>query len=150
MAAKQGFCWNVRFVLDIRIRIRIRNRLFSKCTGNTLIIWSHTSMQNNNEGPITKLWRGSLWLCAYIHIYTYTNIHILTYIHIYILHAMYSNRLFWAPANCTARNPTAKSRGSREPRDQACMLIVSPRNLTDNPAELLLWCPSNLRATGKI
>ena len=41
-------------------------------------------MQNNNEGPITKLWRGSLWLCAYIHIYTYTHIYILTYIYIYI------------------------------------------------------------------
>ena len=55
------------------IRIRIRNRLFSECTGNTLIIWSHTSM-----------------------------------------------------------------------------LIVSPRNLTGNSAELLPWCPSNLRAMGKI
>ena len=62
---------------------------------------------------------------------------------------MYSNRLFWAPVNCAARNPTAKSRGSRELRDQACMLIVSPRKLTGNSAELLPWCPSNLRAIGK-
>ena len=89
----------------------------------------------------------------YIHTYTYTHIyiHIHIYIHTYtyILHAMYSNRLFWAPVNCAARNPTAKSRGSREPRDQTCMLIVSPRNLTGNSAELLPWCPSNLRAIGK-
>ena len=35
-------------------QIRIRNRLFSECTGNILIIWSHTTMQNNDEGPITK------------------------------------------------------------------------------------------------
>ena len=127
------------------------------------MIWSHTSMQNNDEDSITKQWRGSLRLFAHIHIYilTYTHIHILTYIYIhthtyryiytytYILHAMYSNRLFWAPVNCAARNPTAKSRGSREPRDQTCMLIVSPRNLTGNSAELLSWCPSNLRAIGK-
>ena len=119
-------------------------------------------MQNNDEDPITKPWRGSLRLFAYIHIYiyihtyTYTHIYIHIHIHIhtytYILHAMYSNRLFWAPVNCAASNPTAKSRGSREPRDQTCMLIVSPRNPTGNSAELLqllLWCPSNLRAIGK-
>ena len=96
-------------VLVPYFRIRIRNRLFSECTGNTLIIWSHTSMQKNNDaGPITKLWRGSLRLFAYIHIYTYTHTHTHThiYIYIYILHAMYSNRLFWAPVNCAARvNP---------------------------------------------
>ena len=92
-------------------------------------------MQNNDEDPITIQWRGSLRLFAHTHIYihTYTHIHILTYIYIYtyiytytyVLHAMYSNRLFWAPVNCAARNPTAKSRGSREPRDQTCILIVS-------------------------
>ena len=87
-------------ILIFRIRIRIRNRLFSECTGNTLIIWSHTSMQNNEEDPITIQWRGSLRLFAhahththththiyiyiYIYIYTYTHIHILTYIYIYI------------------------------------------------------------------
>ena len=59
---------------------------------------------------------------------------------------MYYNRLFRAPVSCAARNPTAKSRRSREPRDQACMLIVSPQNLTGNSAELLPWCLSNLRA----
>ena len=100
-----------------RIRIRIRNRSFSKCTGNTLIIWSHTS----------------------IHTYKYT----------YILHAMYSNILMRTPVSCAARNPTAKSRGSREPRDQACMLIVFPRNRTDNSAEMLPRCLFNLRAIGK-
>ena len=84
-----------------------------------------------------------IYIITHIHILTYTYIYI--YIYTYILHAMYSNRLFWAPVNCAARNPTAKSRGSREPRDQACMLIVSPRNLTGNSAELLPWCPSNLR-----
>ena len=93
----------------------------------------------------------------HIHIHTYTYIiyiHIYTYKHIYISHAMYSNRLFRAPVSCAARNPTAKSRGSPEPRDQAyqaCMLIVSPRSLTGNSTELLLlpWCLSNLRAIGK-
>ena len=124
-------------------------------------------MQNNDEDPITIQWRGSLRLFAhthtyiyiyihthiyiYSHIYTYTHTYIYIYIYIYtyVLHAMYSNRLFWAPVNCAARNPTAKSRGSLEPRDQTCMLIVSPRNLTGNSAELLPWCPSNLRAIGK-
>ena len=67
------------------IRIRIRNRLFSECTANTLIIWSHTSIQNNDEGPITKLWRGSLRLFAYVHIYTYTHIHTHTHTHIYCM-----------------------------------------------------------------
>ena len=62
---------------------------------------------------------------------------------------MYSNRLFRAPVICAARDPTAKSRGSREPRDQACMLIVSPRNLTGNSAELLPRYLSNLRAIGR-
>ena len=124
------------------VRIRIRNRLFGECTGNTLVIWSHTSTQNNDESPITKWWRGSLRFYIYIYIYIHTHTHIHTY-------AMYSNRLFRAPASCAARNPTAKSRGSREQRDQACMLIVSPRNLTGNSAELLPWCLSNLRAIGK-
>ena len=51
------------------------------------------------------------------------------YNYIYVLHAMYSNRLFRAPVSCAARNPTAESRGSREPRDPLCVLIVLPRNL---------------------
>ena len=94
-----------------------------------------------------------IYTYIYIHKYTYTHIYIYIYMYIYIytyiLHAMYSNRLFWAPVNCAARNPTAKSWGSREPRDQTCMLIVSPRNLTGHSTELLPWCPSNLRAIGK-
>ena len=99
-----------------------------------------------------------IYTYIYIYIHTYSHVHtyiyiyiyiyIYTYTYTYILHAMYSNSLFWAPVNCSARNPTAKSRGSREPRDQTCMLIVSPRNLTGNSAELLPWCPSNLRAIG--
>ena len=79
------------------IRIRIRNRLIGECTGNTLIIWSHTSMQNNDDDPITKQWRGSLRLFAYIHIYIYIYIythiyiysHIYTYTHIYIFIYIY-------------------------------------------------------------
>ena len=62
---------------------------------------------------------------------------------------MYSNRLFRAPVSCATRNPTAKSRGSREPRDQACMLIVSPRNLTGNSAELLPRLPVQSQSDGK-
>ena len=44
-------------------------------------------MQNNDEGPITKLWRGSLRLLAYIyiHIYIYSHIHIYIYIYIYYM-----------------------------------------------------------------
>ena len=47
------------------------------------------ALQNNDEGPITKLWRGSLRLFAYIHIYTYTHIHILTYTYIYMRYIYY-------------------------------------------------------------
>ena len=81
------WCRNYSLVRLIRIRIRIRNRLFSECTGNTLIIWSHTSMQNNDEDPITKQWRGSLRLFAHIYIYIY--IHTYTHIHILTRHASY-------------------------------------------------------------
>ena len=116
----------------IMLRIRIRNRLFSECTGNAVII-------------------GIIYIYIYICVYICTHIHIQLHIHIhiYILYAMYSNRLFRAPVICAARDPTAKSRGSREPRDQACMLIVSPRNLTGNSAELLPRYLSNLRAIGR-
>ena len=80
MVHKTGYWWKLFFT----VRIRIRNRLFSECTGNTLIIWSHTSMQNNDEDPITRQWRGSLRLFAYIHIYIYLHTHIYIYSHIYI------------------------------------------------------------------
>ena len=109
---------------------------------------TRVQLQNYDEGHWDYL---HIYIYIYIHthIYIYSHIHTYIYIYIYILNAIYSNRLFWAPVYCAARNPTAKSRGPREPRDQACMLIVSPRNLTGNSAELLPWCPSNLRATGK-
>ena len=109
---------------------------------------TRVQLRNNDEGHWDYL---HIYIYVYIHIYTHTHIYvyIYIYIYIYIVHAMYFNRLFRVPVSWAASNPTAKYRGSREPRDQACILIVSPRNLTGNSTELLPWCLSNLRTIGK-
>ena len=46
-------------------------------------------MQNNDEDPITKQWRGSLRLFAYIYLYIYIHTHV--HIHIYIYTYTYTH-----------------------------------------------------------
>ena len=78
-------------------------------------------MQNNEEGPITEWW-GSLIL----------------FIYIYILYMQWIPvDYLGAPSAAHQETPSPNLGESREVRDQVCMLIVSPQNLTCNSAELL-------------